>query len=789
MQINRIYLLILVLLTSVQGFSQSKKVILNGIILENTGKPADGVSVAFKGTAYSTLTNEKGEYEIAAEPGNYVLSVTSVGFKSKQTKINLQANYTAPAITIEEDMAALNEVQVKGKSKVQRVKEEAFNITAVDLKQLYNTSADLNQVLNRTTGVRVRETGGMGSAFNFSLNGFSGDQVKFFMDGIPLDNYGPSFTLNNIPTNMAERIDVYKGVVPIELGGDALGGAVNIVTNKSVSRYIDASYSYGSFNTHKAAINTRFTSKNGFVTNLNAFLNYSDNSYKIEAQVPDPVSGLFGPLEELKHFHDGYKQATVIAEVGVKDKKYADYLLVGVTGSANKKEIQQGPTMYRVVGDAFEDSQNFVTSLKYKKSNLFTKGLTATWAASYNIAEERKVDTSSRRFTWRGVRSDVPAYSSAGEVNQVKTLLVYDVKSLQSNANFKYELNENNSFALNYTYVGYKRTEDNEYITTDKPTKPFLNKNILGFSYSLSALEKRLSFTAFGKMLDLKGEVTTNSGTASEQIVNPSFNNFGYGTAAAYFLIPEELQVKTSFEHAYRMPSALQLLGDGIRVSPSPNLQPESSDNFNFGLSYKKNIAVHSFGLEGSFIYRKANDFIQDVQDNKGNPQKSIGVNFKNIQVTGVDGVIHYGYKDWLILDANLTYQKTINKDKTASVGTNQINYLYNKQLANVPIFYGNANVGFNFKKIKFDDDFLTLNLLTNYSSSYYLRNPNLGETGKKEIPEQLFYSASIAYSLKNGRYNIAVECFDITDVKLYDYFNVQKPGRSFTLKLRYFFM
>ena len=62
-------------------------------------------------------------------------------------------------------MAALDEVQVKGKSKVQRVKEEAFNITAVDLKQLYNTSADLNQVLNRTTGVRVRETWRNGICF------------------------------------------------------------------------------------------------------------------------------------------------------------------------------------------------------------------------------------------------------------------------------------------------------------------------------------------------------------------------------------------------------------------------------------------------------------------------------------------------------------------------------------------------------------------------------------------------------------------------------------------------
>ena len=787
MQTNKIVILMLVFLTSIQGFSQKSKVNLSGVVLADSGKPVEGVSVALKGTTYSTLTNDKGEYEISAEPGNYTLSFSYVGFKSKQTKIVLESNTIFPSVNLDEDTAALDEVQVIGKSKVQRVREEAFNITAVDLKQLYNTSADLNQVLNRTTGVRVRETGGMGSAFNFSLNGFSGDQVKFFMDGIPLDNYGSSFTLNNIPTNMAERIDVYKGVVPIELGGDALGGAVNIVTNKNVKRYIDASYSFGSFNTHKAAINTRFTSKNGLVTNLNAFLNYSDNDYSIEASLPDRQTGQFGPLQKLKHFHDGYKQGTIIAEVGVKDKSYADYLLVGLTGSANKKEIQQGPTMYRVVGDAFKDSKNLVPSLKYKKTNLFTKDLTATLAASYNIAEERSVDTSSIRYDWSGPRPN-PNYDSGGEINNTKTLMVFNVKSLQSNANLKYELNENNSFALNYTYVGYKRTEDNEYITTDKPTKPFLNKNIIGFSYTLSALEKRLSYTAFGKMIDLKGEVTIDAGTTSEQKVKPSFNFFGYGTAASYFLIPEEFQIKASFEHAYRLPSALELLGDGITVTPNPNLQPESSDNFNFGFSYKKTYAIHSFGIEGNYIFRRANDFIQSRQDSQ-DPDKLKSLNFKNIQVNGFDGVLHYGFKDWFVFDINATYQQTLNKDATASPGTNQVNYLYNKQQPNIPIFYGNANLGFNFKKIKFDDDFLTVNLLTNYGSSYYLRNPNLGETGKKEIPEQLFYSASVAYSLKNGKYNIAVECYDITDVKLYDYFNVQKPGRTFTLKLRYFFM
>ena len=328
MRIQRVVILMFALLTAVQGFSQNGKVNLKGVIVAENGQPAEGVSVALKGTKYSALTNEKGEYEFNAEPGDYTLVATSVGFKSKQTKIKLdQSPKIIPTITIQEDMAALEEVQVTGKSKVERVREQPFNIAAIDLKKTYNSSADLNQVLSTTTGVRVRETGGMGSDFKFSLNGFSGNQVKFFMDGIPIDSYGSSFTLNNIPVNMAERIEVYKGVVPVELGSDALGGAVNIITNQSVKRYVDASYSFGSFNTHRAAVNTRFTSKKGFVTNINAFGNYTDNSYKVTATTSNP-DGTFNPEREYKHFHDGYKSGAIIAEFGVKGKKLFSSIFV-----------------------------------------------------------------------------------------------------------------------------------------------------------------------------------------------------------------------------------------------------------------------------------------------------------------------------------------------------------------------------------------------------------------------------------------------------------------------------
>lgn len=785
MRIQKVLILMFAILTTVQGFSQNGKVNLKGVILTDNGQPAEGVSVALKGTKYAALTNANGEYEITTEPGNYTLVVNYVGYKSKQTKINLQSDQTAPSITIEEDMAALDEVQVTGKSKVERVREQPFNITAVDLKIIQNTSADLNQVLNRTTGVRVRETGGMGSDFNFSLNGFSGNQVKFFMDGIPIDNYGSSFTLNNIPVNLAERIEVYKGVVPVELGSDALGGAINIITNQSVKRYVDASYSYGSFNTHKLAVNTRFSGKKGFVANINAFGNYSDNSYKVDVSVADEL-GNFGPVQAYKHFHDGYKSAAIIGEVGVKDKKYADYLVLGMMVSGNKKEIQNGATMQRVVGLAFKDSQAFVPTLKYKKDSLFTKNLSVNFIASYNIVNSRSVDTSSYTYKWDGSRTYKPR--TGGEIALEKTIYAYDDNSFQANTNFKYDLTDRQYLAFNYSVNDLKRKEEEEYRDDPrKPGSPTLGKNILGLSYNLAAFDRKLSFIAFGKKYFLKSrmiDVVDDYAAVKEyQVFENSFDDWGYGTALAYFLTTD-IQLKVSYEHAFRLPTAEEMMGDGLNILPSIGLLPEESDNFNAGFSFKKSYPVHSFGFQGNFIYRNAKNFIQ----NRPEGASSISANLEDVKVTGFDGALHYGYKNWLTFEINATYQKSINQSDFDPPWTNIKNAYKGTQIANVPIFFSNANLGFKFRNIRTADDNLSFNVYANYVDQYYLKSTSNGDPSTRRfIPEQFTQSVAAAYAFGKGKYNVGLECNNITDKKVYDYFMIQKPGRSFTVKFRYF--
>jgi hypothetical protein len=232
------------------------------------------------------------------------------------------------------------------------------------------------------------------------------------------------------------------------------------------------------------------------------------------------------------------------------------------------------------------------------------------------------------------------------------------------------------------------------------------------------------------------------------------------------------------------LPTGDEMLGDGLNLRPAPTLKPEASDNFNAGLAYKKALEDHSFGVQGNFIYRDAKDFIR-IQTQGF---QSIYQNEYSVRVTGFDASLHYGYKNWLTVEVNATHQKTIDTNKFDPPGSNIINYNNGSQLANVPIFYANASVGLNFRKLRTSDDNLSINLFTNYIDEYYLVSTKNGTPdSRKTIPEQLTQNIAASYAFQNGKYNIGIECNNVADTKVYDYFKVQKPGRSFAVKLRYF--
>nr|WP_083919425.1 TonB-dependent receptor [Pontibacter roseus] len=766
------------------------KASVSGKVSSASGEALAGVTVVVKGTQVGITTDQNGQFSLSGiSPGNYVLTASFLGFETQEKAIelkplqNLQVDFSLKERTFE-----IEGVEVIGKSATTQVNEQAYTVTAVSTKELLNSTSDAKEVLNRVSGVRVLEEGGLGSRASFSLNGFSGDQVKFFLDGLPMDNFSSSLSLSDIPVNTIERIEVYKGVVPVWLGTDALGGAVNIITNKK-DNFLDASYSVGSFNTHRLSLNGAYTNPtNGFTFRGSGNYNYSDNNYKV--WVPIVRNSNVVDSAEVERFHDRYRSGTLMLETGWTGRRYADNLLFGVIASGNDQQVQTGATMGTVYGGIMRNNTSVVPTFKYSKDDLFADGLSVSLNAAFNYTQGEVIDTlSGVTYNWLGEATRIPG-SRDGE--QSRTFTTLDDTDFNSQFNAGYTINPQHSLALNYSVSHFRRetfdSENPEKIENQFPKT--LNKQVAGFAYKFDPSEKWTT-TLFGKLYLLRAETSKEFDFGGETRRMDAFEvhkqNVGYGVASSYFLLPT-LQFRASYEHTYRLPEPAEIFGDGLFINPNPDLGPEQSDNFNIGAAYGFKLAQdHQFDLGSSFIYRESKDLIhQNVR--VASPVTTYG-NLSDVRTLGVEGSLKYQWRELLHLGGSATFQDIT--DQADSLYNDYSGWVrnFNKgfRQPNKPYLFANANAGLTFKDVVAPASTLGINYYYNFVESYFLSwAQNGSKNGKVAIPRQASHNLEISLSLADGRYNIAAECRNLTDARLYDKFYLQKPGRAFYLKLRY---
>ena len=775
LQFSILSLLTALLFTTTVVFAQQPRP-LSGTVKSAEGEPLAGASISIPSLNKTVMTEADGTFKIVGlSAGSNQLKISFLGYLDKLIKVTANTDKWLNIILAESEQA-LTGVIVAGRTKAQEVNRQAFNVTAIDGKKLYNTTLDISSALDRVAGVRVRESGGVGSNFNLSLNGFSGNHVKYFIDGIPMDNFGSSFQINNIPINIAERIEVYKGVVPMWLGSDALGGAINIVTGDRQRNYIDASYSFGSFNTHRSVINAATTTKSGFTVQLNAFQNYSDNNYKVTVEAADINTGAYAPAANLRRFHDTYHNESLIANVGLVDKSFADKLLFGITLGQNYKEIQTGARMASVFGGWHRRGNTIMPTLKYKKADLI-KGLDVTINANYNLGSEQNIDTVNVRYDWYG---NSKPNGTNGE--RSRSLFKYRNNNGLGTAMVNYKISDNQSVALSNVFTTFKR-EGKDLLRPDANQQQNGNKtdkNVLGLGYSYDVRDK-WSATVFLKQFHQSSNVGGGGSMAST-------NQYGYGTAATWFL-SSALQLKASYEKTNRLPDAYEIFGDVENQEGNPGLKPETSDNFNLGFSYGYALNQdNNFNLTANGIYRNATDFIYNRLNN--NQSKLVADNRDGVRTWGADADLRYSHKNWLTAGATMTYQYLKNL-QLYEEGFNAISPLYGDQMPNIPYLFGSGDVSVLFKNVGSKGNTLNVGYNLLFVNDFWLYWPSLGgrnETEKKKgIPRQFSHDISLVYSLRNGRYNIAFEAKNLNDARLFDNFSLQKPSRGFYLNFRYF--
>jgi outer membrane cobalamin receptor len=749
----------------------------------------DFATVYLKGTNYGGTTNEEGIYHLQAPAGEYTLVVSAIGYKTVEKPVKLmRGERTKMNVVISPQATELDEVVVVSNG-VTRLKRSAFNAVALDTKALQNSTQNLSEALAQAPGMKIRESGGVGSDMQLMMDGFTGKHIKIFIDGVPQEGVGSSFGLNNIPVNYAERIEVYKGVVPVGFGTDAIGGVINIITKKNRNKwFLDASYSYGSFNTHKSYVNFGQTFRSGLTYEINVFQNYSDNNYYVDTPVKDFTTGAINKkkIEHVKRFHDTYHNEAVIGKIGFVDKKWADRLMFGFTYSHMYKDIQTGVRQEVVFGGKYRKGYSIMPSLDYRKRDFFVRGLDVVLTANYNKNMTNNVDTSSYEYNWRG---EMRPLRMPGEQSYQNTRS--DNNNWNGTLTANYRIGKAHTFTFNHVINAFRRSnqsllnEDSEANAIPKETR----KNISGLSYRLMPTE-HWNLSVFGKYYNqfIAGPVATSSAQDDYIRTTNSVSAMGYGAAGTYFIL-KSLQAKLSYEKAYRLPTNEEMFGDEDLETGDISLRPENSDNVNLNLSYNETFGKHSVYVEGGLIYRNTKDYIQrNISDLSGGKYGATYVNHGRVETKGYNISVRYGFANWVSVGGNFTQMNVRDNVKTVTSGTNQESLTYGARMPNLPYQFANSDVTFYWRNLWKKGNTLSVTYDNLYMHSFPLYSEAVGSESEFVVPTQFSHNLTLSYGVQNGRYNISFECRNLTNEKLYDNFSLQKAGRAFYGKVRVYF-
>ena len=680
------------------------------------------------------------------------------------------------------DSVQLQNVTVVGKSRTQRLREGVLAVNALDVRSIVGSLQNLNDLIDHSAGVKVRQEGGMGSDFDLSVNGMSGNSVRYFIDGVPLDTKGAGVTLANLPLSIIDHVEIYKGVVPTWLSSDALGGAVNIVTNRRQTNYLDASYAAGSFRTHRADLSAQYVLKNGLTLRPTLGVDYSKNDYMMkDVELWDEASRKYLP-QDRRRFHDGYFSLIGQIEAGFTNRPWADELFVHVSYNKVEKEIQTGQMQTRVIGMADRSSHAWSVGAHYQKRNLLVEGLSLNVQLSHTWDHSLTTDTAYRQYNWNGDY----IYSARNELTgRARTMRHYRRPLTLLRTDLGYQIAEGHLLNLNYAL---NRTGNDRWDDVDKTfeaANDVLAKHILGLAYNQTLLKGRMSNTLFVKdyINHLSVEQTDIPAvTGSRDVLGASTKNYlGCGIGSRLELT-EPLALKASFEHSVRLPLARELLGNGTTIYANMALKPESSNNVNVGLFGTLRQVDHTLSYEVNGFLRKSENYIQpQISEKEGTMQY---VNVPSVHIKGVEAEVRYDWQGRLQLLGNLSWQDARDRQRLKSDGKPSVTY--NNHVPNRPWLFATAEACYTLSNLLGSSDRLRLGLDFQWVHWFYLSWENYGRKDTKaRIPEKNIVGANVCYSWQDGRYNVSLDCENLLDATVYDNYKLQKPGRSLFLKFR----
>ncbi|OJH39526.1 TonB-dependent siderophore myxochelin receptor MxcH [Cystobacter ferrugineus] len=671
------------------------------------------------------------------------------------------------------------ETTVSGRSEAERLRQSAEAVKVISTRRAKARSADLGQVLASQEGVEVRRTGGLGSTALFSLNGLTDDQVRFFLDGVPLDLSGYPFGVANVPVNLVDSVQLYRGVVPVRYGADALGGAVNL-TSAPLEEGLHgaASLQGGAFNTYRLTLGGSYRpAPDGFFARAHFFADTTDNDYPVDVEDVDE-RGTPVPVT-LRRFHDGYRALGGGVEAGASKLAWADRITLRAFGSSHDKELQHNLVMEGApYGEARYGATSLGAQVLYEKE--LSQDVRLDVLAGYGWQSTELVDVSEWVYNWHGERV---FRGGAGEIGDDATDQTLWQQAVYGRANVSWSVAKAQTLRLALAPTLTLRTgEDRRPASPSDPDPLAPERSLLtlvtGLEYEVDLLDDALEVIVFAKDYVYAGRAQAPLETGGWLRKDRDLHRVG-GGAALRLRLSEPVYLKASYERATRLPRADEVFGNGVLILENLDLEPEYSHNLNLGVAtVPLRTGLGTFRGELNGFARLADNLILLA----GRDRDWSYQNVYAARILGVEGAAGWNSRGGLVsLDANATFQDGRNTSAQGTFGAFE-----GRRLPNRPWFFLNATARVSLRRLAFGDDELSPFWTTRYVHGFFRNWEGLGTVASKDtIDAQLVQAAGVGYRVTRGGVTLGLtaELENLTDARVFDFFGVERPGRAGWLK------
>lgn len=775
------FLLVLILSFTWQNIF-AQKIVFGQITDGQTLQPLDGVSVILENSNIGTISNHIGMFRMKLpSKSSRRIKVQYMGYESRNIILNKKLcvnDSICCNVELQPKNNILSDVIVLGKSKAQRHREVPSAITIIDSQELKYKTATLNEILDNAAGIKVAQQGGLGNASRIIIQGMDGKRIGIFINGMPMGN-SDEFQLSSIPIDMVDEVEIYKGIIPAWLGGDGLGGAVNIRLKDFKKNHLEMAFEAASYNTYIGSLQLKhYLGKTSTALHAGATMNYAKNNYSF--------SSPFELGRIIHRDHDAYTHGGF--NVGISSQQWwFDQFDLTLSADYYRKEIQGGlMNVQNNIQHAFTRTRSASTSLSLEKS--FLKGnLTAQFHSIVGFSLVNQVDTSHYCYDFIGNR--FPSGSGRGEIGAVPNDSHDRHTTVRELLNLTYKIGNNQlvTWTTNYRY-GCKMPKDeladsySRLPTSGYPSR--LHSIVSGLTHELKLYGGKFTnelgiklFNHHSKvlpfaeaiMLQDKLKASTNHSTMA-----------GWSEAMALHLLPNNaLTLKASVQSTVRMPIAEELFGDGVLLLPSEKLRPERSFNINAGAIWLINamrypqvrIGINSF-------YMSAKDMIKLMYSSMNMAYDNIG----KVRVMGIDMEMESKLNRWLDLQGNITWQDARDMRKEAVGGGENFHYRY--RIPNMPYLFG--NVGVRLHK----DGLLNKSSSSAFASTFaftkaFSYNWEASKHNTMLIPARYCWDVAVHHSF-NKRCQLSFEIRNILNRENWAEFRYPMERRTFHLKMKY---